>query len=63
MGVISAFINYFGQNLISDGWSLVGAMGDSYMHWTESSGAEALGFFMFVILCIYMAWDALKAKK
>lgn len=63
MGVLSAFIIFFGKQFINPDWSLVVALGDSYVHWTESAGAEVLGFLMFVILCIYMIWDSLKVKK
>ncbi len=63
MGVVSAFIIFFGKQLINPEWTLVSALGESYVHWTESWGAEALGFVMFVLLCIYLVWDALKAKK
>lgn len=63
MGVVSAFINFFGKSYIQPDWSMVVAMGDSYEHWTESAGAEALGFVMFVLLCIYMVWDSLRVRK
>ena len=63
MGVISAFIIFFGKQFIDLDWSLVVALGESYTHWTESAGAEALGFFMFLLICIYMFWDSLRAKK
>jgi uncharacterized oligopeptide transporter (OPT) family protein len=63
MGVISAFIIFFGKQIIAQDWTLVTAIGETYRHWTESAGAEALGFLMFFLLCAYMAWDALRAKK
>ncbi len=63
MGVLSAFIIFFGKQFIDLDWSLVVALGESYTHWTESAGAEALGFFMFLLICIYMFWDSLRAKK
>jgi len=63
MGVLSAFIIFFGKQFINLDWTLVVALGDSYKHWTESAGAEALGFFMFLLICIYMFWDSLRAKK
>jgi uncharacterized oligopeptide transporter (OPT) family protein len=64
MGVISAFIIYFGQ-LITDNqsWNIVFALGEAYQHWAESAGAEALGFFMFLLLCVYMIWDSLRVKN
>ncbi len=63
MGVLSAFIIFFGKQFIDLDWSLVVALGESYTHWTESAGAEALGFFMFLLICIYMFWDSLRARK
>ena len=62
MGVLSAFIIFFGKQFISPEWTLVHMLGESYTHWTESWGAEALGFLMFVLLCIYLVWDSLKVK-
>jgi len=61
MGVVSAFIVFFGKQLIHADWSLMQALGTE--HWSESSGAEVLGFVMFVLLCIYMYWDATREKK
>jgi putative OPT family oligopeptide transporter len=63
MGVVSAFIIYAGQELIHPGWTIVSALGTAYEHWTQSNGAEILGFVMFVILCVYMIWDSMRARK
>ncbi len=63
MGVVSAFIIYAGQEIIRPGWTIVRALGTVYEHWTQSSGAEILGFVMFVLLCIYMIWDAMRTGK
>ena len=64
MGVISAFIIYFGQVFTGNqDWTIVYALGEAYGHWTESAGAEALGFFMFLLLCIYMIWESMRVKK
>ncbi len=63
MGVVSALIIFFGKQLFGNEWTIVNALGESYKHWTESWGAEALGFVMFVLLCIYMIWDSMKVKK
>lgn len=63
MGVISAFINFFGKTFIHPDWSIVVACGQSYQHWTESTSAEILGFFMFLLICIYMVWDSLRVKR
>lgn len=61
MGVISAFIIFFGKQFINPDWTLVTALGETYTHWTESAGAEILGFVMFIILCVYMFWDSKRA--
>lgn len=63
MGVISAFIIFFGKEFFHPDWTLVGIFGEVYVHWTESPGAEALGFVMFLIICIYMYWESMRAKK
>ena len=63
MGVVSAFIIFFGKQFISPDWTLVHALGSTYEHWTQSSGAEILGFVMFVLLSIYMYKDAMNAKS
>ncbi|UCF65091.1 MAG: oligopeptide transporter, OPT family [bacterium] len=63
MGVVSAFIIFFGQEFTNSDWTIVTAIGDSYRHWTESAGSEALGFFMFLLLCIYMIWESMRIKK
>ncbi|GAB4376391.1 MAG: oligopeptide transporter, OPT family [Calditrichia bacterium] len=63
MGVLSAFIIFFGKQFISPEWNLVTMLGEAYHKWTQSAGAEALGFFMFVLICIYLVWDSLKVKK
>jgi len=62
MGVVSAFIVYFGQKIYSDDtWTLMTAVGTE--HWVESASSEILGFVMFFLLCIYMYWDSLRVKK
>ncbi len=63
MGVVSALIIFFGKQMFGNEWTIVNALGESYKLWTESWGAEALGFVMFVLLCIYMIWDSMKVKK
>jgi hypothetical protein len=63
MGVVSAFIIFFGQEITQSDWTIVAAIGDSYRHWTETAGAEALGFVMFFILCLYMIWESMRVKK
>jgi putative OPT family oligopeptide transporter len=63
MGVVSAFIIFFGQEITKSDWTIVSAIGDSYRHWTETAGAEALGFVMFFILCLYMIWESMRLKK
>jgi hypothetical protein len=31
--------------------------------WVESHAAEGLAIVMFTILCLYMIWETLRAKK
>jgi len=61
MGVISAFIIFFGKQIAGESWSLMKAIGTE--HWAESSGAEILGFVMFILLSIYMYIDSKRIKK
>lgn len=60
MGVVSAFILFVGKQLAGDQWSLMQVLGTA--HWAESAGAEILGFIMFALLCVYLYWDARRAK-
>lgn len=50
MGVISAVMKYFNIDFMAT-------------HWVESNGAMFVGLFMFVLLCGYVIWDAMRAKK
>ncbi len=50
MGVISAVMKYFNIDFMAT-------------HWVESNGAMFVGIFMFVLLCGYVIWDAMRAKK
>ena len=61
MGVVSAFIVFFGKQLFYEEWTLMSAVGTE--HWVESAPAEMLGFAMFALLCIYMYWNSLRLKK
>ena len=61
MGVLAAFIVFFGKQFISNDWTIMKAIGTA--HWAESASAEILGFGMFLLLCIYMYWDSLRVKK
>jgi hypothetical protein len=61
MGVLAAFIVYFGKQIFSDDWTIMQALGTE--HWAESSGSEILGFGMYLLLCIYMYWDSLRVKN
>lgn len=61
MGVVSAFIVFFGKKIFGSTWSLKAALGTT--HWAESTGGEILGFAMFVLLCVYFYWDATRAKQ
>jgi len=60
MGVVAAFINYFGKKAAGSEWTLSGAVG--LAHWSESSGGEILGFVMFVLVAAYMFRSALKDR-
>jgi putative OPT family oligopeptide transporter len=33
------------------------------LEWFESNSAEVLSFVMFTLLCVYMIWDSMRAKK
>lgn len=61
MGVVSAFIVFIGRKIVDEGWSLMRAVGTE--HWSESAPAEILGFVMFIALCVYMYWDAVRDKE
>lgn len=50
MGVISVIIKSLGAD-----WKLHA--------WSETHGAELLGLAMFILLCGYMIWDSMRAKK
>jgi len=61
MGVVAAFVNYFGKLSAGQEWTLSSAVG--LAHWSESSGGEILGFAMFVVLCAYMIWDSMRTRE
>jgi putative OPT family oligopeptide transporter len=61
MGVVSAFIVFFGKQIFTEDWTLMKAIGTE--HWVESAPSEILGFVMFALLCLYMYWDSLRVKK
>lgn len=50
MGVISAVLRYAGINVVNQ-------------EWVESHAAEGVAILMFTVLCIYMIWETLRAKK
>ncbi len=50
MGVASAILRYAGFNWINE-------------KWTGSNYAVLLALIMFVVLCAYMIWDSLQARK
>jgi putative OPT family oligopeptide transporter len=50
MGVVSAVLRYAGLNIVNK-------------EWFESNSAEILAIVMFTILCAYMIWETLRAKK
>jgi putative OPT family oligopeptide transporter len=49
MGVVSAFLRFGGINFVN-------------AEWFESHAAEALALIMFLALCGYLIWDALRGK-
>lgn len=61
MGVVAAFIIFFGQKIFGEGWTLIQAMGTGY--WAESTGAEIVGFVMFVLLLGYLYWDSKRVRE
>jgi len=61
MGVLSAFIVFFGKQLIDPDWSLMKAIGTE--HWAEGTGGEILGFVMFALLLVYLYWDSRRVKE
>jgi putative OPT family oligopeptide transporter len=61
MGVLSAFIVFIGKQFINPDWSIMQAIGTE--HWAESAPAEILGFVMFLALCGYLYWDAVRDKE
>jgi len=50
MGVLSAALRYFDYNWLNS-------------EWQESDLGELAGLIAFVLLCVYMIWDSLRAKK
>ncbi len=60
MGVLAATIIFIGQSIFGEGWTIMKAIGTE--HWSESAGAEYLGFVMFAILLYYLYWDSKRAK-
>lgn len=61
MGVLAATINFIGMSISGESWSMKGAIGTK--HWSESAGAEYLGFVMFGLLLFYLYWDSKRVKK
>jgi putative OPT family oligopeptide transporter len=60
MGVLAASIVFIGKTFIVDDWTIMKAIGT--LAWSKSSGAEILGFVMFVLLLFYLYWDSKRAK-
>jgi len=61
MGVVAAFIIFFGQKIFGDSWTLMQAIGTE--HWSESAGGEILGFVMFISILVYLYWDSTRVKE
>ncbi len=51
MGVLSAFLKFYGQNHEDWGWT-----------WAGTSGAELLAIVAFALLAAYLYWDSKRAK-
>ncbi len=60
MGVLAATIVFIGQSIVGEGWTIMKAIGTE--HWSESNGAEYLGFVMFAVLLYYLYWDSKRVK-
>ncbi len=60
MGVLAATIIFIGQTIFGEGWTIMKAIGTE--HWSESAGAEYLGFVMFALLLYYLYWDSKRVK-
>ncbi len=60
MGVLAATIVFIGQSVFGAGWTMMKAIGTE--HWSESAGAEYLGFIMFALLLYYLYWDSKRVK-
>lgn len=52
MGVVSAGLKFFGINYMDFGWT-----------WAETPGAEMLAMVMFILLAVYLWWDARRVKN
>jgi len=57
MGVVSAFLKYVGFDKVSFVDSIITT------HWAESFSGQRLALGLFLFLCVYMWWDAKKAKE
>jgi putative OPT family oligopeptide transporter len=56
MGVVSAILRYVGFEEIAFVRPVITSA------WAESHNGELLAFFMYLIICIYLWWDAKRAK-
>ncbi len=50
MGVVSAILKWAGVELYQEAWA-------------ATNTAQWLGLGVYILLCVYLAWDSLKAKK
>ncbi len=57
MGVVSAFLKYVGFDQVPFVDSVITT------HWAESFNGQLLALGLFLILCVYMWWDAKKVKQ
>jgi len=61
-GVINSVLTYLGQEVFGWGekWNMMQLTKTT--HWSESSGAEILGFVMLALLMLYLWWDSRRVK-
>ena len=61
-GVMNAFLKFLDQTLSERGIQ-IGYNNLFLTAWSESTNAEILGLFMFILLMTYAIWDSMRAKE
>ena len=61
-GVLNAFLKFLDQTLSERGIQ-IGYNSLFLTAWSESTNAEILGLFMFILLMAYALWDSMRAKE